>query len=338
MARLRTSPGDITGIVFALALSSLFVIAPPATAETPPAVPVISMVMASRTTVFTAQSTELFCVAHHDDGAPLTYTWSSTTGKLVPSGDSAIWFAPEDAGTYSIGVEVHDEAGAIAYDSLEVMAVENLAPAVSAVTADPDALLPGESATIACEAQDLEGHSITYDWISSTGTLSGSGPVVTWTAPALPGSHHVVVRVRDEMGAVRTRNVAVSVRCPNPPSIQEVLVWPTLPDYTKEDMRGGYRLLRGSLTSCELECIATTPYGDIAYEWSCTDGSIEGRGPIVLFIPPNDTAEVHVSVRATDVCGNSDEQELVFWVYQREEYSNEILSNPGGCLRCLENH
>lgn len=338
MARPAASPGDIAGVVFACALVSVFVMAPAAAAETAPATPVINLVMASRTSVFATQSTEVFCVAHHDEDSALTYTWSAAAGTLIPAGDSAVWFAPVDPGDYTIGVEVRDEAGSVAYDSVNVTSMMNHAPIVSAVVAEPAVLLPGEAAVVTCAAEDAEGHTFTYEWLASTGTIAGSGPSITWTAPPVPGAHYVVVRVTDELGATRTRNAQISVRCPEPPVIEQVLVWPTLPDYTKEDMRGGHRLLRGSLTSCELECIAASPYGDLSYEWSCTEGTIEGRGPIVLFVPPNAVAEARVTVRVTDVCGNTDEAELQFWVYQREEYSNEILSNPGGCLRCLQNH
>lgn len=337
MAHPRISPGDIAGIAFALAVFSLFTVAPPASNEAAPAVPVIKLLMASRTTIFTTRSTEIFCVAEHDDGSQLTYTWSAASGMLVPSTESAVWFAPEEPGTYAIGVEVRDEAGAIAYDSLSLTAIENQPPTISALTAEPAMLLPGESAIVTCAAEDAEGHSLTYEWLAATGAVAGSGPAVNWTAPAIPGAHYIVVRVSDELGATRTGNAMVSVQCPQPPVIEQVKVWPTVPDYTKEDMRGGYRLLRGSLTSCELECLAATPYGDLIYEWTCTSGSIEGRGAVILFVPPDEMSEARVTVKVTDLCGNSNEAELLFWIYKIEEYSNEPLSNPGGCLRCLRN-
>jgi len=336
-----TSPGpasrDIAGVLFALALVFVLVAAPAATV-TIPAVPVIDMVMASRSTVFATQSTDIFCAAHQDDGSHLSYTWSSSSGMLVPDGDSAVWIAPEEAGTYTIGVEVRDEAGSIAYESMNVIAVQNQAPTISSVTAQPSMLLPGETATVTCIATDAEGHVIRYDWLSSMGTIAGGGASITWTAPDAAGTHYVLVRAIDELGATCTRNVPISVRCPEPPEIEQLLVWPTLPDYTTVDLYGNYRLLRGSLTSCELECIAAPRnYGEPAFQWSCTAGTIEGWGPLVLFVPPNAATEVVVTVTISDMCGKSDEAELLFKIYQREEYSNETLSNPGGCLRCLQN-
>lgn len=338
MARPRTSSGDIAGVVFALAFFSLFLVTPQETVEATPATPVISFMMASRSTVFETQSSEVFCVAHHDDGSPLTYCWSCDGGTLMPSRDSTIWFAPEESGSYAVSVDVYDDAGAATRDSVTITVERNEPPVVAAVTAEPALLLPGQTTVLSCDALDPEGHSIAYEWITLSGTLSGSGASATWTAPDYAGRYNIIVRVTDELGAAHTRNVMVDVHCPEPPVVDELIVWPSLPDYTKVDINGGYRLLRGSLTQCELECVALAPYGELSYEWTCTEGTIEGRGPIVLFTPPNAITEVHVTVRVSDVCGQSVETEELFKIFQREPYSTEIVTNEVGCLRCLRGY
>ena len=334
IAPAKTSPGDIAGMAFAMALFSLIVVTPTGNVEATPAMPVVDLVVASRVMVFTSESSEVFCVAHHDDGAPLTYIWSCVDGMLMPAGDSAVWFAPAEPGTYTIAIEVRDDAGGTASDSVTITAVKNQPPIVMSVTAEPTELSPGESATLFCDAQDIEGHAIEYEWVAPPGIISGTGATVKWTAPARPGRHYVPVRVTDEMGASRTRNVMISVRCPEPPVIQELLVWPELPDYTKLNVHGDYRLLRGSLTQCQLECVASTAYGDLTYEWSCTEGTIDGTGAIVLFTPPDATTEVYVTAKAIDACGKSVEKELFFRIYQGEEYPTDVESLPG-CMRCL---
>jgi hypothetical protein len=334
IARTKTSPGDLAGMAFAMALFSLIIVTPTGNVEATPATPVIDLVVASRGTVFTSESSEVFCVAHHDDGMPLTYIWSSAAGMLIPSVDSAVWFAPEEPGTYAIAVEVSDDAGASSNNSVIITVVQNEPPIVMSVTAEPALLSPGESATLFCEAKDIEGHAIEYEWVAPPGIISGTGPRVTWTAPARPGQHYVPVRVTDEMGASRTRNVMISVRCPEPPVIQELLVWPVLPDYSKFDAHGDYRLLRGSLTKCELQCVALVSYGDLTYEWSCTEGTIEGEGAIVLFTPPDATTGVYVTAKVIDSCGKSAVKELFFRIYQGDEYPTAAESLPG-CMRCL---
>jgi hypothetical protein len=328
------SSADIAGVLFGLALFSTFLAVPIGTAAPPPEPPVIDLVVASRTSLFGSQSTELFCVAHQVDDLPLTYSWSSTAGTLVPSGDSALWFAPETGGDYSIEVLVQDDAGSQATDGVIISVRENSPPEVTAISALPAEVLPGESTALRCVAADPEGQALSFEWMAPSGELSGIGGEVGWTAPSRPGTHRVAVLVTDELGAARVATVAIEVSCPEPPEIRELLVWPTMPDYTTEDIHGGYRLLRGSLTECEVECVASVSSGPLVYQWSCTDGAITGEGPIVLFTPPNATAEVDVTVKVSNVCGQWTEAEVLFRVFQREEYPVETESMPG-CLRCL---
>jgi hypothetical protein len=336
MLRPRTSPGDIAGILFAVAIFSVLCAAPKASVAAP-AVPVIDIVMASRGSLFGSQSTEIFCVAHHDDGFPLAYNWTSSDGLLIPSGDSALWFAPEVPGTYPIIIEVHDDVGGFTSDTVSITVEQNEPPVVLSLTATPSQLLPGESSILTCEAYDEEGHAIDYEWLAPSGLLTGSGPTVAWTAPERPGDHRVAIKVLDELGATRTSDVIITVRCPEPPVIGELLVWPTLPDYTKLDIHGGYRLLRGQFTTCEIECVTVPSDADVTYTWSCTAGTIAGTGNIVLFTPPHDTAEVYVTATVSDICGQSAEAEVLFRVFLREEYPTEVPSAPG-CLRCARGY
>ena len=338
MSPFRIASAEAAGAAFALVLFSLFVLTPTGSVEPAPAVPEISFMMASRGTVFGTESSEVFCVAHHADGSPLTYVWSSDGGMLLPRTDSAVWFAPEMPGQYAISVEVLDTAGAAATEFLSITVAPNEAPIIASLSAGTDSLLPGESTLLRCEAHDVEGHTLSYSWMGPSGSLSGSGPEVTFIAPVRADSYHVAVTVTDELGASSSQVLELNVVCPEPPAITELLVWPSLPDYTKPDMRGGYRLLRGSLTQCELECITVVPDDDVTYQWTCTEGTIEGAGPIVLFIPPNATTEVVVTLRVSDACGQYAEASETFKVFQREPYSTEIVTNEVGCLRCLRGY
>jgi len=333
-----TRPGkpfaDIAGVLLALALFSTFLVVPIGTAAPPPMPPIIDLVVASRASLFGSQSTELFCVAHQEDDLPLTYRWSSSAGTLIPSGDSALWFAPELRGDYLIEVSVQDDAGGQALGGATISVRENRPPEVTAISAAPEAILPGESTVLRCVAADAEGQAVSFEWMAPSGELSGIGEEVDWTAPSRPGTHRVAVLVTDELGATTTATIAIEVVCLEAPVISELLVWPAMPDYTKPDIRGGYRLLRGSLTECQVECVASVSRGPLFYEWSCTEGTIAGDGPIVLFTPPNATAEIDVTVRVSTICGDWVEAGVLFRVFQREEYPVETESLPG-CLRCL---
>ncbi len=336
-----SSPGDVAGILFGIAILGVL-LAVPADAtqsiepvDTEPVDPVIETLVASRDTLFVSQSSELVCIASHDHNASLTYTWSSAYGRLIPMKHKALWQAPANPGTYAVKVEVEDSDGGSASAVTIVQVRDNAPPAITSLSADPAVLLPGQISTLRCEASDPDGHTISYEWQCSAGVISGLGPMVTLTAPEEPGTLSATVRVTDELGASRTRTVTVDVLPADPPIIEDLLVWPLLPDYTKEDFRGGYRLLRGSLTQCEIECVAYAAGRELTYEWSCTEGTIEGAGPMVLFTPPNATTEVYVKVTVSDVFGQAAEEELLFRIFQREEYSREIERSSGGCVVCL---
>ncbi len=337
IARPKSSPGDIVGVFFALALFAAAFATPGESAASPPAVPVIDIVMASRSTLFGGQSTQVFCVAHDESVSELEYYWTCLGGTLVPSGDSAVWFAPEIPGTYPVAVQVYDGIGGFAGDGVSITVVQNDPPALASVTAQPDRLLPGESTVLTCEASDPEGQAIVYDWLAPTGEIAGSGSSVTWTAPARPGDHIVILTATDELGATSTYDVVIHVQCPEPPAIDQLIVWPTMPDYTKVDNRGAYRLLRGSLTQCEIECVTTPSDANLTYEWSCTKGSIDGTGNIVLFIPPQESTEVYVTATVRDVCGQSTEAQVLFRVYLGDKYPTDIPTAPG-CLRCARGY
>ncbi len=338
MARPRTSPGDIAGVFFALALfAAMFASTTSHSAASPVSAPVIDILMASRTSVFNMQSTELYCVAHQDDGSPLTYFWTCSGGAVVPSGDSALWFAPDSPGAYPIVVEVNNDMGGFAVAAVFVTVVQNQPPEIVSLTAEPDEVQPGGSAVLTCEVHDPEGQALTYEWLGPSGDIAGSGPTVTWIAPYRSGEHVTALRVTDELGASSTKNLTLYVACPVPPVVDKLVVWPTMPDYTKVDIHGDYRLLHGKYTKCEIECDAIGQEGQLTYEWSCTEGSIEGTGDLVIFTPPHKTTDVHVTVRVSDTCGQTADSELLFHVYMGDDYPTAVDFLPG-CMRCLRGY
>ena len=329
MAPSRKLPlGDVVGVVFAIALFTAFLFVPVTKAEPENVAPAIDALSSSHDQLYGAQSCDLYCSAHDDDEDALTFVWSSTDGKVTPSGTTATWTAPRQHGSYAIMVEVHD--GNEGYDTscVIVTVARNQAPAINTLTCSPQLMLPGESSTVSCDASDPDDHALAYEWSSSSGTISGNGHTVTWTAPSAPGTYLVAVRVSDGLGGDSTRSALLSVAPATPPVIDELIVRPFLPEYTKE-FPWGYRVLRGCLCECEIECVASAMGKELTYDWSCNEGSIEGSGPTVLFIPPKGQAEVHVTVTVSDSFGHSATGELFFKVFNREPFSDD--SDEGGC-------
>ncbi len=86
------------------------------------------------------------------------------------------------------------------FDNIGVNAdIANQAPVVSGMSATPMTVLVGGNALVSVAASDPEGDPLSYTWSASGGALSsasGPGPV-TWTAPGIPGTYTVTVRVTD---------------------------------------------------------------------------------------------------------------------------------------------
>ena len=322
-------PGDVVGVVFAIALFAVFFFVPLTKAEPENVAPAIDTLSSTHDQLYGTQSCELYCSAHDDDEDPLTFVWSSTDGKVVPSGATARWTAPLQHGSYAIIVEVYDGNGGHDTSCVIVTVARNQAPAINAMTCSPSLMLPGELSTVRCDASDPDGHALAYEWSSSSGEVSGNGHTVTWTAPSAPCTYLVAVRVFDGLGGDSTRSVLLRVAPTDPPVIDELIVRPFLPEYTKE-YPWGYRLLRGSLCECEIECVASAMGKELTYDWDCNEGSIEGSGPTVLFIPPKGQAEVHVTVTVSDAFGHSATGDLFFKVFNREPFS-DVPDEGGGC-------
>ena len=325
----RFSIGDTAGVAFAVAICAMFFVVVPAGAEPINTPPTIDDLMTTGDTLFGDEVCTLHCIASDIDDDELTYAWSATEGTIVADGATARWTAPRRAGTSSIMVQVDDGKGGVHSDIVLLTVLKNQSPSIDSVQSEPDRLLPGQVCTLTCYAFDADGHTLTYEWSSTRGVISGEGNCVEWTAPSASGTCQVSARVYDGYGGEVVSSELIEVVSPRPPSIEQLIVRPFAPDFTKA-YDWGYRLLRGRMCECELECTASAEGKELTYEWSCSDGVIEGSGPVVLFIPPQERTEVTVVATVSDEFGHTSSTEVFFKVLTREGYS-EIDEIPGGC-------
>jgi len=321
---------DTLGPAFAIALFLSFAFVPVTQAEPPNAPPEVDSIVSSHQKLFPSQSADIRCTAYDADADTLSFQWSASGGALEPRAESARWTAPERPGSYSILAEVEDGRGGYDAGILVIEVVRNEPPVLESIVASPDSVLPGAEVRVTCSATDPDGHALGYDWTSTGGQVAGIGPAVTWTAPSNPGSYEVSVKVYDGLGGDASASVDVTVASLEPPVIESLIVRPFAPQYTKE-YAWGYRLLRGRLCECEIECVASASGKDLVYEWTTTLGTIEGQGAAVLFVPPNTTTDVTVTVTVKDAFGFSASEDVLFKVFLREEYIEDREEVPGGC-------
>ncbi len=97
----------------------------------------------------------------------------------------------------------------------------NRPPVILRIYALDSDLYPGDTTTVAVEAEDPDGDLLSYQWTSTGGTLLGSaqGARSVWRAPEQAGSYRLGVTVRDENGAQASGELAMVVLSEEPPRV-----------------------------------------------------------------------------------------------------------------------
>jgi len=251
--------------------------------------PVIESLTAEWERVEKASNTPITCIALDPDGDELSYTWAAFGGTISGEGSTAIWTAPNVPGTYTIRIEVNDGRDSIVTEQLtiEVLA-PNHPPIISSLIANNESEINlGDSFQIECIASDPDGDELSYTWAAFGSTLSGEGPVVSWTAPDVPGTYTISVEVSDGRDGIATEQLTIDVLTPNSP--------PVISRLTTDCPR-----VRPTRTAI-IECIVQDPDGDeLAYIWTAYSGTILGEGPTVSWIAPNEYGTYTITVTVTD--------------------------------------
>ena len=176
----------------------------------------------------------------------------------------------------------------------------NHRPAITSLTARQEEVLSSGSSQIVCDASDPDGDELSYEWSASGGSITGTGSVVNWLAPGEAGTYDITVLVTDSQGGVDTGSIALSVVTSIPPTVQDLIV--TADHKYLKKTTGGYKV--GKTQEFHIECIASDTSGELAYEWSSTDGQISGEGSTITWTAPDVSGEVTVTVIVTDAADN----------------------------------
>jgi hypothetical protein len=296
---------------------------PPATTDHSP---VISNFMSEKNAIFPLQHSEITCVASDIDGDNLTYEWSANGGSISGEGSTVTWIAPDAVGTYSITVAVSDGNGSqsTSYLSIEVVATHE--PIIKDLIftpqdSDPERLQVrrGEICNIECVASDQDGDVLSYEWSANRGSISGEGPVVTWTAPPADGTYNITVVVTDGRDGESKGSLTIDVKTNHRPIIEKLIIIPE--DRDDFNPRASPpKIMMG--TSCEIECRASDPDDDeLSYEWSIEAardwtavGSIDEDDDVAVWTAPLRLSHVIVTVTVSDGSGAKDTDSIVFHV------------------------
>jgi outer membrane protein OmpA-like peptidoglycan-associated protein len=145
------------------------------------------------------------------------YSWSVDGGTVAGVSDSAkIDTANLAVGTYTLKGHVSegDKPGESA-DCTAPFSVKAFEPPTVSCSADPSSVLPGGSATITATAVSPQNRALTYSYISTVGSVSGTGPTAMFSAAGIaPGTVTVTCNVIDNQGKTASAGTSVTVEAP----------------------------------------------------------------------------------------------------------------------------
>lgn len=158
--------------------------------------------------------TNLYCTAEDRDSDSLNYVWTADGGSITGSGAIVNWQAPDTIGEFNVKVLVEDNSGN--QDSLSIVLTvylqENNPPTIKKIKAVPRKINLNSESTIYCEADDVDGDQLLFQWEASYGSMIDSGSEITWRSPSTPGNYYVKCTVEDGNGGVVTDSIGLEVR------------------------------------------------------------------------------------------------------------------------------
>ena len=91
----------------------------------------------------------------------------------------------------------------------------NQPPVITSLTAEPEKVDLGGTATITCVATDADGDTLYYAWSVDSGTISSRAlNVLTWKAPETDGDSIISVEINDGKGGNVAKQLMITVGAP----------------------------------------------------------------------------------------------------------------------------
>ena len=167
-------------------------------------------------TFLTDQQITFFAVANDPDGHIVAFDWDFDDG--TQGSGLRVDHVYTEPGTYNVTVEVTDNAGAPASDTLTLTIERPNRPPI--VSAGPDQFVEiNEEVTFnGFNAFDFDGRLVSWTWDFADRGATASGTLVTHTYID-PGNYYVTYTVGDDDGATAQDIVVINVHAPSPPDL-----------------------------------------------------------------------------------------------------------------------
>ena len=187
----------------------------------------------------------------------------------------------------------------------------NRAPEISSLAAEQTKVCPLSITEIRCVASDPDDDVISYEWSSTGGSFSGTGPTVPWIAPRVHGTYDITVTAKDDKGGITQATITMRVVRNQDPVIFSLVANPVtvLPQ-----------------SKAAITCVARDPDGDVLnYNWKPSDGSITGVGDKITWIAPSEEGTYTITVTVNDGKGGQNVDKVLVTVASAQE---TITFNP----------
>ena len=162
------------------------------------------------------------------------------------------------------------------------------APRIKALASAKNPLEVGDTTTVFATVFDADSGQITFTWSAGSGSVSGTGATVTYSAPVVPGPVEIRLIASDPEGNADTATLQLSV-------VQEINKPPQIIDIQKNATYVG---TNGTL---QLTCLATDANNDpLTYAWTVSGGVVSGTGNAVQWTAPASEGIFLVTVQVSD--------------------------------------
>jgi len=196
-------------------------------------------------------------------------------------------------------------------------------PIITSIRADKSEVEPGEQCVLTCMASDLDGGTLTYEWLAAEGSIDPAEASATWTSPGESGLYQVKVVVSDDSGNQASKSITLRVgeeeeetddEPGGPFWIESFEVVPVGHSKLKTPVLGTEQWTIFQGRDAEITCVIDGDDSGLDYEWSCDVGTITGSGGVINWEAPEHACYAQVSVVVSNGGSTSDSGEVVFRV------------------------
>ncbi len=204
------------------------------------------------------------------EGASITYSWTSSGGRLTGSGDTVTFDATGVApGKYTVTVSVADDYKHSVPCTAEITVNKKYLPPTVSLEVTPTSIQVGETATARATATSPDGSPLTYSWTVNNQSVPGTTPTYIFGSEGRqPGNYTRGVKADTGKFSATDSKVVTVREIPIPPPTIQCLT-PTV-----EVESGG---------TVELRVRAVAERATPTVTWSATGGTVTGSGETATF-------------------------------------------------------